>query len=177
MKIAVGSKNPVKINATRQAFKKVFPDKSLRVESVDAKSGVSIQPMSDEECIRGAENRARLALKLTGADFGVGIEGGLNRLGEIWFDCGWIVVLDKKGKIGIGSSIKMRTPDKMVAMVIKKKVELGVVNDILFKRKNSKQAEGHFGLMTKGAITRTHGYRDGVISALTRFINDDKFYK
>src|SRR5690606_8175876 len=136
--IAIGSTNPVKINATRLAFKKIFPDKKITIKGINVPSGVSDQPMSDAECIKGARNRAKEAMKELGADYGVGIEGGLNKLGDIWFDCGWIVILDKNGREGIGSSVKMKTPEKMVEMVIEKKMELGTVNDILFKRKNSK---------------------------------------
>ena len=59
----------------------------------------------------------------------------------------------------------------------KKGAELGHVDDMVFITRNSKQGDGHFGLMTKNALTRTSAYRDGVISALVRFINPQLFEK
>jgi len=59
--------------------------------------------------------------------------------------------------------------------LVKNGMELGQVDDIIFKENNSKQKQGHFGLMTKGALPRNEAYRDGVISALVRFIQKDLF--
>lgn len=171
MTIAVGSKNPTKINAVREAYKLVWPDETIEIITIDSPSGVSNQPVTDKESIKGATNRAKHALKNGKADFGVGLEGGIQKVGNEYFDCGWIVVIDKKGNRGIGSSIRMQTPPIMIKMIHEQNLELGVINDILFNTKNSKQATGHFGLMTKDALTRTSAYRDGVISALTRFIH------
>lgn len=175
MNIAVGSTNPVKIRATRQAFKKVFPSEKIIIHSIEIPSRVANQPMNDKEAIKGAMNRARGALKYKNVDFGVGIEGGLNKTDKYWFDCGWVVVISKNYEIGIGSSMRIHTPQKMVRMIKNNKMELGEVDDIIFKRKNSKQKSGHFGLMTKGAITRSHAYREGVICALTRFLHKDLY--
>jgi len=176
MKVAVGSENPVKIEAVKRAFGSVWPNKNWHVSGVVVSSGVSDQPMSDEESIKGATQRARQVLRICKADYGVGLEGGLQKIGKLWFDCGWMVVIDKKGRVGIGSSARIQTPPKMMKL-IKKGKELGEVNDILFKKKNSKQKEGHFGIMTKNAITRADGYKDGVIMALSRFIQPKVFEK
>lgn len=174
MKVAVGSKNPVKIEATKQAFEKVFPEENWIVEGIEVASDVSSQPMSDSESIRGARNRAKKALKELHADYGVGLEGGVHEIDGHWFDSGWMVVVNKKGEEGIGSTIKMLVSDKIMKHIHAGK-ELGVANDIVFKTKNSKHGDGHFGLMTKNAITRTSGYRDGVIAALSRFVHQDIF--
>lgn len=176
MKIAVGSTNPAKINAVKLAFASVWPREVLEIIGVDVASGVSNQPMSDKESIRGATNRAKRALKKSLADFGVGLEGGLHKIDKNWFDKGWMVVIDKKGQMGIGSSINMLTPPEMMRMIQEEKLELGEVNDLIFKRKNSKHAEGHFGLMTKNLITRTDAYKAALISALVRFIHPE-FYE
>lgn len=174
MKVAVGSMNPVKIDAVRQAFESLFPDDKWDVEGIDIKSGVSDQPMSDKESIRGARARAKRAIKKLNADYGVGLEGGLQKIGKHWFDCGWIAVIDKHNNEGIGSSMRILMPEKMMQLIFKGK-ELGEVSDIIFNKTNSKQAEGHFGIMTKNLITRTHGYKDGVIVALSRFVYKDLF--
>ncbi len=174
MKVAVGSTNPVKLEAVKMAFKAVWPDKKFEFEAIAVESGVPDQPMSSVEAIKGARTRAKNVLKKLKADFGVGLEGGAQQIGKDWFDCGWIVVVDKEGREGIGSSILMLVPKKMMKL-IKKGVELGTADDILFGRKNSKQANGFFGIMTNDAITRSTGYRDGVISALACFVQPQVF--
>ncbi len=174
MKIVIGSTNPVKIEAVRLAFEKVWPEKTWGVTGVNVPSGVSVQPMSDAESIVGARNRAKSAQNKLDTDYGVGIEGGIEKIGEHWFDCGWIVVIDKNGQEGIGSSLRLMVPPSMVQSIQAGK-ELGDVIDEVFGRKNARQAEGHFGLMTKGAVTRTSGYVDGIIAALSRFIHPQLF--
>lgn len=79
MFVTVGSGNPVKRAATEAAFHDSaatdrFVDATVRAEPVD--SGVSEQPRGHAETRRGAVTRA-VAAHETGADFGVGIEGGV----------------------------------------------------------------------------------------------------
>lgn len=174
MKVAVGSENPVKINAVKHAFSVVWPKKKFEVIGISVKSGVTDQPMSDEEGIKGATNRAKKALKELKADYGVGLEGGMHKIGKKWFDSGWIVIIDKKGRVGIGSSARIETAPAIVKLV-KKGVELGAADDKIFKKKHSKQKEGHFGLMTNGIITRKDGYMHGIVFALSRFLHPELF--
>ena len=54
MKIAVASRNPVKLEASRVAFERVFADSDLTVVAVDTTSGVPDQPMSDEQYLAGS---------------------------------------------------------------------------------------------------------------------------
>lgn len=174
MKVAVGSHNPVKIEAVRIAFSTVWPDEHWEVFGTAVSSGVADQPMSDEESIRGAGNRARAAREISRADWGVGLEGGLHEINGQYFDCGWVTVIDAVGSEGIGSTVRILTPPKIMELIHGGK-ELGEANDMVFGTANSKQQEGHFGLMTRNAITRTGGYRDGVIVALSRFVHPHLF--
>ncbi|RLG70112.1 MAG: inosine/xanthosine triphosphatase, partial [Candidatus Iainarchaeum archaeon] len=68
MLIAVGTTNPVKIEAVRSAIQKLWHN--AKVQGIYAESGVSYQPKGDEEAIRGAINRAKSALEKLDADFG-----------------------------------------------------------------------------------------------------------
>ena len=174
MRVAVGSQNPVKIEAARLAFAALWPNERWEVSGAEVDSGVSSQPMSDEESIRGARNRAIAARDSLGADYGVGLEGGLQKIGEHYFDCGWAVIVNRAGAEGIGSTVKIMTPPKITTL-IHSGLELGHANDQIFGAVNSKQAEGHFGLMTNNIITRTQGYRDGLIAALARFVHERLF--
>ncbi len=94
MKIAVGSTNPVKIAAVRDVTTRVWPE--AQIVSIAAESGIGSMPMSSEETLLGAENRARTALRLSGADFGIGLEGGVNPEPAGLMLMGWVVILDRK---------------------------------------------------------------------------------
>ncbi len=77
-KIIVASKNPVKINATKVAFEKVFPQETFEVIGMQVPSFVSDQPMSDEETLEGAINRAE-NVKLAYNFYQTSASGGFSR--------------------------------------------------------------------------------------------------
>jgi len=168
--VAVGSKNPVKVTAAQRAFEQLFPDATITMMSVDVASGISAQPMSDEESIRGASNRARKAQKETSTDFGVGIEGGLQKIGEYWFDTSWTVVCDAQGKEGVGASGKIMVPIKIMQH-IHNGLELGHACDRVFNTSNVKQKEGFVGLMTNNVLNRTTSSSQSVIAALAAYMH------
>ncbi|KAJ2972514.1 hypothetical protein NQ176_g7113 [Zarea fungicola] len=59
--IIVASKNPVKIQAAHDGFQRMFPDIAFTVRGLSVPSGVPDQPLTDEETLQGALNRAPLA--------------------------------------------------------------------------------------------------------------------
>lgn len=174
MTIAVGSTNPVKVAAARAAFAAVWPNEPHTVTGVAVPSGVAAQPMGDEEAIRGARTRARNALAQGVADFGVGFESGLQEVSGTYFTCGWAVVLGRDGREGIGSSLRVAIPPRMLAM-IREGMELGDAEDCIFQCKNAKHDVGYSGLATDNAVTRMQGCRDGAIAALAPFIHPEIF--
>ncbi len=174
MKVVIGSKNPVKIEAAKIAFEKVWPEQKFEFIGVEVESGVSNQPMSDKESIKGATTRAKRAIKAGKADFGVGLEGGLQQVGKVWFEFGVAVVVNRKGEIGIGSSPRIEAPKKVMKF-IHEGIELGEAIDVVFNETNLKQKQGYVGKMTEGHITRSIGYSEGVIMALVRFLNPELF--
>src|SRR5436853_3980860 len=90
-RVAVGSKNPVKVAATRAVIVRIAPEAAI--EPVSAASGVRDQPFGDEETIRGAIARARAAQKAVDADLGVGIEGGVVNMPDgSMRTCAWAAV-------------------------------------------------------------------------------------
>ena len=58
MKVIVASKNPVKINCTKMGFRQVFPNLAVEVEGINTSSVVADQPMTNQETLIGAKNRA-----------------------------------------------------------------------------------------------------------------------
>jgi inosine/xanthosine triphosphatase len=174
MKIAVGSTNPTKIDPVRHVFSHYFGEK-VTVVGVAVKSGVSEQPLDDEEMFRGALNRARAALKkVPGATYGVGIEGGVHQYSYGWFERSLVVIVDKKGEFGVGASGGLRLP-KAVVQRIEKGLNLEQAVDELFGTHRIGEGIGMFGLFTKGLVTRTIGVEHGVAFALARFLHKELY--
>jgi len=168
--ISVGSKNPVKISAVENVVKKLWPD--AEVVSVDTPSGVSDQPMSDDESIRGATNRARAAMDKMEADLGIGLEGSVVDTEHGMFLSGWVVAVDRNGTIGMGSGGRLFLPEK-IAVELRNGEELGPVMDKFIDGHNTKQKQGTVGVLTNNLVTRTDSFEKNVIYALTKFINPE----
>ncbi len=170
MKIIVGSKNPVKVGAVREAFEKYFPE--CEVVGIDVESGVAAQPMSEEETIRGAKNRANNALGA--ADYGVGIEGGVEVIEGKLFECAWACVVNQEGKIGLAGGLYFEIPEK-VAKKIKAGGELGPLMDEYMDERNLKQKMGAIGVLSQGKLDRKQAYVQIVLSAMIRFVSPEWF--
>lgn len=172
MKVIVASKNPVKKEAVLVGFKSFFH--LVEVEGFHADSEVSDQPVSDEETLKGARNRAENVKNLyKNADFWVGIEGGIQTTEKGLTAFAWVVILsaDKYGEARTSSFL---LPNK-VAELIQRGYELGTANDMVFNQTNSKQKHGAVGILTKNIVSRTELYKQAVQLALIPFINPDLF--
>jgi inosine/xanthosine triphosphatase len=175
MKVIVASINPVKINTAQIGFAKMFPELELEVTGVSASSGVSDQPMSEEETLLGATNRAENASKqMPDVDYWVGIEGGLSETNNGMEAFAWVVIKSRNGIIGRGRTGSFFLPDK-VSDLIRKGKELGEADDIVFNRTNSKQANGSVGILTGDVLTRTTYYEPAIIFALIPFKNPELY--
>jgi len=172
MKIAVGSKNPSKIESAKSAFSKVFGD--CTVVGVSVSSGVPDMPMSFAETVEGAKNRARAALEKSGADFGVGLEGGFDKRDLGTFLVGFAAVVDKNGKWGYGGRGGFQVPESVVREV-KSGKELGIVMDEITGKENVKHHEGAIGFFSKGLISRAESFETAVIHALIPFMRSEMY--
>lgn len=166
--IAVGSTNPAKLAAARNAVSRIWP--SAAVHSIEVESGVRPQPLSDEEAITGAINRARHARQAFDADLGIGIEGSTADTVHGLFSTAWIAVIDRHGTIGLGESGRFLLP-KSVAQGVRSGGELGPLMDLMISEHNTKQRQGAVGIFTSGLISRSTALEMGVILALVRFLN------
>lgn len=172
MKIIVASKNPVKVKATLLGFESYFS--GVKIEGVNVESGVADQPMSDTETLRGARNRVKNAkCEFPEADYWVGIEGGINTEENGLTAFAWIVIRHKN-KYGESRTTSFQLPTK-IKELIEQGFELGVANDILFKKENSKQKTGAVGILTNNKISRTELYQQAVQLALIPFLNDELY--
>jgi inosine/xanthosine triphosphatase len=171
MNVIVASFNPVKLAAVRAAFSAHFPGQSLRLDSVTVESGVAAQPMSDAETRIGARNRVLRARALKpGADFWVGLEGGVDTIDGQLMGIAWMAVGAPDGRISEARSPTLPLPPVIRDLVLGG-MELGDANDRVFSTENSKQAGGAFGLLTEGRQTRESVYAQTVELALMPLVH------
>lgn len=170
MRIALGSTNPVKIEATRQAFSEFFTN--IQVIPVDVESGVNAYPMTREETLQGAINRMEAASKLLpNVDFSVGIEGGSEYLQGYTLVRTLVVVSDGK-RVGVGGSAAYESPEEVLERVDPSDDEnCKNVVDQVYGKKDVLKSLGGIGVLTLNRIPRTEATRDAVICALARFVS------
>ena len=172
MKIVVASRNPVKINATRQAFETQFPDKTIEIESADVDSGAGDQPDSDAATRNGARTRAiRASEAMPEADYWIGLEGGIEVLDDQLMAFAWMAIRGPAGRISEARSATLPLPPA-IKELIEQGMELGEANDRVFATVNSKQGGGAYGLLTDGRYTRKSIYTQTLILALIPFVNE-----
>ena len=169
IKVTIGSTNPTKLEAVKQAFRIIWPDQKFEFETFNGVSGVNEQPLHEEESITGARNRARQVIIETDTDFAVGIEGGMYKVDDKWFVSDWAIVLDQTGKEGIGGTPRYHVPDH-IRTHITSDHDLSAVLEDKLGAINIGKLDGYAGMMTGNHITRTTSNRDAVIIALAPFV-------
>lgn len=170
-KIIVASTNPVKIAAALEGFRRMFPEHDFTASGISVPSGVSDQPMSDDETLTGAINRVTAAHEREpDADYWVGMEGGCDTHQGALQAFAWMVVMDAAGRRGKSRTAAYDLPEE-TARLVRQGIELGDADDIVFGRSNSKQQNGSVGLLTGDVIDRTAFYVPSVILALIPFRN------
>ncbi|KKU46194.1 MAG: putative non-canonical purine NTP phosphatase [Microgenomates group bacterium GW2011_GWA2_46_7] len=192
MRIIVGSKNPVKIGAVQEAFRKYWSE--CEVVGVDVESGVSSQPISEKETINGARQRAYNALKMDErAEYGVGLEGGVTEIEGKMFECAWVAIV---GKVmasprslrvsrhfsgtnvlevqGLGGGLYFELPEK-IADKIRQGGELGPIMEETMKY-DVKRTNGAIGVLTKDQLKRKDAYVQIVLSALIKFVSPEWYH-
>ncbi|MDP3699066.1 MAG: inosine/xanthosine triphosphatase [Nanoarchaeota archaeon] len=177
MLVLVGSKNPVKIEATKEAFTKYFDQ--VKVLGIEVDSGVPSQPVN-HQTYHGARNRAltlkRLAQeKYPNATYFVGIEGGIEETNSIWFSFGLIHVIDINGRESVGKSPHFILPNHIVQKLLAGE-ELGKVMDHHTGQENTKQKMGTVGILTHGKMDRKELYIHGLTMALIPFVNENLYF-
>lgn len=178
MKILVGSLNPVKIDAVKEAFSHYF--KNIEVLGIEVESEVPNQPTGDQT-FQGALNRTNNLLNINikenlSAEYFVGIEGGISLLFNKWFAYGCMCVMNKDGKTGFGLSPGFELPQKVVSQLLKGK-ELGYVMDEIMNEQNTKQRGGAISFFTNGVMSRKELYVEGLKTAIIPFLHENLFFR
>ena len=175
MHVVVGSQNPVKLEAVKQAFELYFDEVSVIPAVVD--SGVRPFPMSEVEALQGAINRAKSAYKKEPkADFAVGIEGGLLQFNQTFYIQA-IAAVKKSEEISVARSVAIEVSQQLVKKIDPTSDTSKQTVDKLLGRNDLFQNEGVMGVLTQKRLTRTQILRDAVICALPRFLLSNYYPK
>ncbi|WP_080844390.1 DUF84 family protein [Cytobacillus gottheilii] len=148
-KIMIGSKNPAKILAAEAALQEF----EAEIFSVDASSGVSEQPFSDEETIQGAMNRAKDAMQKGNGEIGIGLEGGVVETEYGLYVCNWGALYEEGQPPIIAGGARIPLPEE-IAGKLRAGMELGPVMDEYAQKENVRKKDGAVGIFTSGRITR-----------------------
>jgi inosine/xanthosine triphosphatase len=192
MRFAVGTTNAAKLACVTSVVNQVFPvsegGTAHEVVGIAVPSGVSAQPFSLEETRAGALHRAKAALNASvekaasddaavpPADFGIGLEGGVEICGDQYFECGWMAVVDRRSsRVGWGSSARFELSRKIVDQLRTGK-ELAEVMTALSGIENVGQKGGAMGVLTNGNLDRANAYAHGLIFAFAPFLSDPERY-
>ncbi len=164
--IVVGSANHVKIEAVRSVMERIYG--KVKVTGVDVPSGVPDQP-KEEQTREGAVNRAKAALG--DHDLSVGIEAGVFECPDGLYDFQYCAVLDRNGRITVGSGPGFMYPPK-VAEQVRKGSTVGDAMKTVFGQKDIGKGQGAIGYLSKGLLDRKALTEQSVTAAMVPRLND-----
>ena len=179
--VVVGSLRGPKVEAARDAVA-AFPGEfgsNPGIAALDVSSGVGHTPVSREQTMRGARNRAEELVRLAARDaeawdYFVGLEGGLDVVVErgqrLVFLVNWAYVRDTRGKEAFGQSGAIALPEALAKRVVDEGVELAEAIDEFAGSRGIRDAQGAWGVLTGNRITRRESFRIALISAFASLL-------
>jgi len=177
MKIAIGTKSPPKVAAIEEAIKKCVYFKWIEVELISKKvdSDISDMPLTTEENMTWAKNRAENTSKITDADFYIGMEWWTTRIWEKAYLFWVVYVLDNAWKWHYGMSNLMEVPMVFDDRIYNKAEELWPVLQELTGVESASKKTWAFWHWSDDMLTRKDQFLLAFISAIVPFYN--KYYK
>jgi inosine/xanthosine triphosphatase len=187
--IAVGSARKPKLAAVREAVDGMInllpAGTSIEIVGVEVESGVNHTPLSREESMRGARQRAE-ALKKMAQDeakpwnYFVGLEGGLDLVMEdgerrVFLES-WAYVSDgTRGHFGRSGAVEL--PEALAEEVFVKGTELSIAIDQFAGEAGIRDGQGAWGVLSANKITRQEAFRVALIAAFAPFFNLNMYRK
>jgi len=180
VKIAVGSKNPVKVQATKNILEKIFSEQNIdgNIEIIpkNVDSEVSDQPVGMEQTIEGAVNRAKNAFS-EDVTLSVGIESGLMETPQTitgFIDLQWCAVHDGE-KTTLGVSAGFEYPPHVIKEVLQGR-EVGHVMDQLTGIDELGKKTGAVSYLSNGLLDRLGNTEQCVLMAMIPLINNELYF-
>ncbi len=181
LKFAVGTTRAPKVDGIKAGLQECalrYPELSVPQEFVlqSTASGVSDMPLSIEETMQGAKNRARALLESgIEADYYVGIEGGTSRFGQKAYLFGTVYVLNRAGEGHFGISPMIEVPSKVDSMLYEEGKELGPVMAELSGKVDIRSENGSMGAWSEDMFTRKDEFEVAMKAAMAPFFN--RYYR
>ena len=173
MIVAVGTKNPAKIEGIRLAFSRYFLSVELR--PVDSSPVATAQPRGLKEMKSGATARARFALSRTGGDYGVGVEAGIFTIDDVYFDNQIAAIADPSGKVSLGHSAGYMLPGEAMERLFAEGRELERWAEEVSGIEEVGDKGGLIQHLTGGKMTRTELSEQCVLTALIPWLHRDLY--
>ena len=188
VKIAVGSTRRPKLAAVNEAIREfgalLAPGAEFDVVGVEVESGVGHTPADRRELMQGARQRAEELARLAREkaepwQYFVGLEGGLDVIEQgdaprVLLES-WAYVSD--GRHGhYGRSGGVEVPDALAREVLEHGVELSVAIDRFAGAVGIRDAQGAWGVLSSGLISRTEAFRVAVVAAFAPFYNAKMYH-
>jgi len=167
LKVCVASTNKAKVKAVEEVFTHYF--NKAKVIPVKVDPGVATMP-KDEEIIIGGLNRVKRAKEMVNADYYVGIESGIMKFPKVGYMVGgFVVVIDKEGKIGCGFTGWFKLSDEIMARIEKGEELASIMAEITGDR-DVRSKQGAVGFLTQGYVTRKELIKQAVAFALSSLL-------
>ncbi|VAW32098.1 Inosine/xanthosine triphosphatase [hydrothermal vent metagenome] len=179
MKIAIGTKNKVKVMAVKEILRDYphLAESESDMHTVD--SGVGDQPLSIEETVRGAINRAKNAFnECTDCDYSFGIESGLIEVPYTksgYMDVCIVAIYDGSNThLGMSSGWEFKDPE-MVKLMTEEGLNMTEASNKagLSTDENLGEAQGAIGIVTKGRVDRKEYTKQALRMALIHIDVDE----
>ena len=181
--VAVGSTRKPKLGAVRDALESIgpllAPRRQIEAVGVEGESGVGHTPVSREESMQGARQRAEAVANLAVQNgepwnYFVGLEGGLDvarGAGQrrVFLES-WAYVSD--GVSGFfGRSGGIEVAEAVAEEVLHRGTELSIAIDRFAGEVGIRDAQGAWGVLSGNLVTRQDSFRLAVLTAFAPFYN------
>ena len=176
MKIAIWTKSPPKIAAIQEAIKKCtyFEWKNIEIIPLKVASDISDMPISFEENMTWARNRAINSKKEVEADLYIGMEWWTSKIEDKAYLFWVVYILDNEWKWHFGFSNMMEVPEIFEKRIYENWEELWpILSEITWVEWASKKTWA-FGHWSDDMITRKDQFMFAFLSAVPAFYN--KYY-
>jgi len=185
--IAVGSTRKPKLAAVREAVDGMSDllaaETSIEIVGVEVESGVNHTPLSREESMRGARQRAESLQQVARQkakpwNYFVGLEGGLDSVIEngeqrVFLES-WAYVSDGvRGHFGRSGAVEL--PEALAEEVFVRGGELSIAIDQFAGEAGIRDAQGAWGVLSGNKITRQEAFRVALIAAFAPFFNQPMY--
>ncbi|NOQ55881.1 MAG: inosine/xanthosine triphosphatase [Nanohaloarchaea archaeon] len=177
MILNIGSKNIVKIEALKETINDYKFLSDAKIITKDINSDVSEQPMTIDETVDGAINRAKASYG--DCDYSIGIESGFMKVKNA--KTGYMEVtvcaIHDGTDTSLGFSSCFECPPKVMKNILDKDQDLTQACNSVGLTADPKlgQAQGMIGILTKGRVKRKDYTKQAITMALIQLDNRELY--